>query len=184
MTRVRVTHVVAAGAVLVAAASLQAQSDRAADARTFVEEMAKAGMAEVMLGRIAVQRASDAEVKSFAQRMIDEHAAANEELMLLGGQLNVSMPTAPGEADRAFAERLSSLRDGDFDREYMNALVQRHTEAAAKLKPRAQPDDRGRPVGTSGRRQNEQALAQWAAKTLPAVQKHLERARELQQKVR
>ena len=96
MTPFRVTHMVAAGAVLVAAVSLQAQSDTAADARAFVEEMAKAGMAEVMLGRIAVQRASDAEVKSFAQRMIDEHAAANEELMLRAGQLNVSMPTVPG----------------------------------------------------------------------------------------
>jgi putative membrane protein len=184
MTRFRLTQAVAAGAVIVAAVSLRAQSGTAADASTFVESMAKAAMAEVVLGRLAVQRASDAEVKSFGQTMIDEHSAAHEELLLLGEQLNVLVPKAPDEAARGFAERLSSLRDADFDREYINAMVQRHTEAAAKLKPHAQPGDGGTPVGTSGRRAHEQAIAQWAAKALPAVQKHLERARELQQKVR
>jgi putative membrane protein len=183
MTRFRITEAVAAGAIIVTAACLQAQSNTAADARTFIEAMAKAGMAEVMLGRLAVQRASDAEVKSFGQTMINEHSAAHEELLLLGAQLNVSMPKAPDEADRASAERLSSLRDADFDREYVNAVVQRHTEVAAKLKPRSQPESGGRSVGTTGRRAHE-AIAQWAAKALPAVQKHLERARELQQKVR
>jgi hypothetical protein len=39
-------------------------------------------------------------------------------------------------------------------------------------------------VGTAGRDRGEPGLTQWAAKTLPAVQKHLDRARELQQKVR
>jgi hypothetical protein len=40
----------------------------------------------------------------------------------------------------------------------------------------------GASVGTSGDRAGDAKLNQWAAKTLPTVQEHLERARELQKK--
>jgi putative membrane protein len=50
----------------------------------------------------------------------------------------------------------------------------------------AAPNAGGRPsaattVGTAGTTSAEEALTQWAAKTLPTVQQHLERARTLQQ---
>jgi len=48
--------------------------------KTFVKEAASGGLAEVKLGEIALKRSSDAEVKAFAQRMIDDHSRADAEL--------------------------------------------------------------------------------------------------------
>jgi len=99
--------------------------------------MAVAGMAEVQLGQLASERASDAEVKAFGQMMVTDHSRANDELKQVASQLNVTLPTQLDSKHRDLAERLSKLRGADFDRQYMNAMVQGHQEVAAKLRTRA-----------------------------------------------
>src|SRR5262249_7235811 len=54
-----------------------------ADDREFVMKAAEGGKAEVELGQLAVSKASNADVKQFAQRMVDDHGKANQELMQL-----------------------------------------------------------------------------------------------------
>ena len=51
----------------------------AADTK-FVQEAAVGGMAEVALGKLAATKATNPDVKQFAQRMIDDHSKANAEL--------------------------------------------------------------------------------------------------------
>lgn len=59
--------------------------------RRFVNEAAEGGMAEVMHGRLAVERASNDEVKNFAQQMIDDHTKANQELMQLATTRGITL---------------------------------------------------------------------------------------------
>jgi predicted outer membrane protein len=190
-----------------------AQAGRS-DSRTFISEMAIAGMAEVQLGKLATEKAANADVKAFGQMMVKDHSQANDELKQVASKLNVQLPAQLDEKHRDLAERLSKLQGAEFDREYINAMVEGHQEVAGKLRTRAgnqqtsnAPSTGNRAgsggasgaagtqttgsssagansqaVGTSGGNE-EQALTQWAAKTLPAVQQHLERARELDQKL-
>jgi len=67
-----------------------AQSLSSSD-RRFVMEAAHSGMAEVDLGRLAVERAASDEVKQFAQRMVDDHSRANTELMELASRKGVTL---------------------------------------------------------------------------------------------
>jgi putative membrane protein len=53
------------------------------DDRKFIMEAAHGGMMEVSLGRTAVDKATNTNVKQFAQRMIDDHSKANAELQQL-----------------------------------------------------------------------------------------------------
>jgi putative membrane protein len=160
------------------------------DARTFITQMAIAGMAEVQLGKLATERAENAEVKAFGQMMAKDHTQANAELAQVAKQMNVQVPTQLDQKHRDLIDRLSKLRGAAFDREYMSAMVPGHEEVAAKLRAQGgtqtqstSPRQGTRSVGTSGS-QSDQALAQWAAKALPTVEQHLARAKELQQKVR
>jgi putative membrane protein len=56
----------------------------------FAIEAADGGMLEVELGKVAQQKASSAEVKKFAQMMVDDHTKANDELKALAAQKNIS----------------------------------------------------------------------------------------------
>ena len=58
----------------------------------FMKEAAQGGMAEVALGQLAVEKASNADVKKFGQRMVDDHSKANDKLKQLASQKNVALP--------------------------------------------------------------------------------------------
>jgi putative membrane protein len=119
-------------------------------------------------------------VKAFGQMMVTDHSKAGDELKQVASQLNVQPPTQLDPKHRELAERLSRLQGTAFDRAYMDAMVQGHEEALGKLRTRSTGPHA---AATAGGGQGEQALTQWATKTSPTVQKHLQRAQELQKQV-
>jgi putative membrane protein len=143
----------------------------AAADRAFVLEAAHGGMAEVELGRLAADKASNADVKQFGQRMVDDHGKANDELKALASQKNVTLPTELDAKHKATVARLSKLSGEAFDRAYMTDMVADHNKDVATFT-----------------RQSKMAkdadLKAWAAKTLPTLQEHQKMAREISAKVR
>jgi putative membrane protein len=177
----------------------------------------------VQLGKTATEKSANADVKAYGQMMVKDHSQASEELKQIAMQLNVQPPTQLDQKHKDLADKLSKLQGAEFDREYINAMVQGHQEVLGKLRARADaalPGAHGaagehpgagrapeglpnttsntnKPVArdsevaqsqtgrgaTTGRGHGDEQLTQWAAKTLPKVQMHLDRARELQQKV-
>src|SRR5215213_3727500 len=64
----------------------------------FWTEAAEGGMAEVMLGNLALQKAQSAQVKQYAQQMVTDHSSNNEELRSLATTKNVTLPSGmPGK---------------------------------------------------------------------------------------
>ena len=163
----------------------------ASNAQTFINEMTVAGKAEVELGNLATQRAQNADVKAFGQMMVKDHTRANTELTQIAKQLNITPAAQLDMKHRELVDRLSKLKGADFDREYMTAMVMGHEEVSAKLRTMSEGSGTsttststaraGQSVGTTG---SDAALKQWASKTLPTVQTHLERAKQIQEKVR
>ena len=151
------------------------------DSREFVNRMAVAGMAEVELGKLASERAMDPDVKAFAEMMVRDHSRASDELSKIASQLNIQVPTQLDPMHRELADRLSKLKGPEFDREYMSAMVKGHETVAGLLRSYTSAS---RPIGTSGRARGEQALMEWAMKAMPTVERHFERARQIQQKLK
>ena len=164
------------------------------DAREFITKMAIAGMAEVQLGKIASERGQDPDVKAFGQMMVTDHTRADEALKQVASQAGVQLPTQLDEKHRELADRLMKLQGREFDREYMKAMVEGHDEVHERLLQQAgwtstrndsTRTDTSSPaaVGTSGSIPGDSDVRQWAMKTLPTVQQHLQRAREIRDKV-
>jgi putative membrane protein len=162
-----------------------------------VETAAKHGNAEVELGKLAAERAQSADVKQFAQMMIRDHSKANDELKQVASRENMSVSTpAMDQKHQQLMTKLRTLRGAEFDREYMRAMVDGHKEAQSLLGDRA---DRGGnnarnqrgtgATGTSGSAaaggstQLDTAVNQWASKTLPTVEQHLQRAEQIHSKL-
>ena len=149
-------------------------------------------MAEIELGKMAAEKASSADVKSFAQMMVTQHTQANKDLMAVASGLSVEQPTTLDAKHQALSDRLSKLSGAEFDRQYMQAMVAGHREAIAKIKPKAGTAGTAT-TGTSGTGgtgtgttagESVKTVPQYAAKTLPVVQKHLQEAERLQKTVK
>jgi putative membrane protein len=78
------------------------------DDRKFVMEAAHGGMMEVHLGHMAVDKATNADVKQFGQRMIDDHSRANSQLMALASQKGITLPASSDSAMMTQSDTSSS----------------------------------------------------------------------------
>jgi len=157
---------VAPGTATKRAATTAASATSGAPGSAFMIKAGGDGMAEVELGRLALERASSADVKAFAQMMVDDHSKANAELTSLAGTKGVTLPGEPPPPAKAAKDHLSTLSGAAFDKAYMDHMVKDHEKAVALFSKEA-----------SGGKDPE--AKDWAAKTLPALQQHLAKARQL-----
>src|SRR5262249_35743804 len=149
--------------------SKKVQSINAND-RKFMTETANGGMAEVALGQMALSQAANEDVKKFAQRMVDDHSKANQELTDLAKNKGVSLPAEPGPKHKQVKDRLAKLSKADFDREYMKEMVKDHQKTVSTFELRS-------------RQARNAELKAWVDKTLPTLREHLQMARDVAKKV-
>jgi putative membrane protein len=158
----------------------------------WLQDAAEKNAAEVQLGQLAAKRAQNPQVKQYAQTMVEEHTKALDELKQLASTANVQISNAIDDDHRDLHERLAKLSGAEFDREYISAMIDEHDDTLEMLEDKADDANEARPTGTSGPATADDArdaerdrinrdLSQWAAKTAPKVQQHLETARQIQQ---
>jgi len=133
----------------------------------FLREAAGGGLAEVALGKLAVDRAHSADVRAFGQRMMEDHAKGNEQLLALAQSKQVELPTdVPADAKQT-GERLADLSGAAFDREFMKGMVADHEKVVAAFEAEAK---------SSG----DSDLRQFATQALPMLRDHLAQARRIE----
>ena len=64
-----------------AAADKKSDGKLSSSDRQFITTVAQDGMAEVELGKLAQEKASSADVKQFAQRMVNDHSKSSTEML-------------------------------------------------------------------------------------------------------
>jgi len=133
----------------------------------FVKEVAMSDMLEIQSSKLALEK-GDAQAKSFAQRMITDHQKTTAELqgLIKTGTVKV---TPPPELDSVHQSKLDKLRketDRDFANSYDELQVSAHKDAVSLFERYAKGGD------------NPQ-LKDWAGKTLPTLQQHLQMAEAL-----
>jgi putative membrane protein len=85
--------------------------------REFLTKAMDANMAEIELGRLALEKASNADVKRFAQMMVDDHSKALDALKPIASKGGVPMVAQLDDTHRDLRDRLSRLSGAEFDRE-------------------------------------------------------------------
>ncbi|HTP32795.1 MAG TPA: DUF4142 domain-containing protein [Candidatus Acidoferrales bacterium] len=132
---------------------------------TFVRKAAQGGLAEVELGTLATQRASNEMVKRFGQRMVDDHTKANDDLKAIASRKGVMVPATIDAESRVAKTHLSNLHGAEFDRAYMKDMVSDHEKDIAEFQREA---DHGA----------DSDVKAFAARTLPTLHEHLKMAQE------
>jgi putative membrane protein len=93
--------------------------------RTFVRMAVESGIADVALAQLAVQKGST-DVKTLAQKLVDDHSAANKEMATVADSLGVLVPKKMGKDDQMEFDKLNGLSGKDFDTEYITFIAKAH----------------------------------------------------------
>ncbi len=137
------------------------------DDAKFTTDAAAAGMAEVELGKLAVSKTTNAQVKSFADMMVTDHGKANADLMTIAATKNITLPSALDEMHQKKYDELSKLSGSAFDKEYVKAMVDGHEKVHDMMVKEA----------TDGK---DAELKAFATKTAPVVKGHLDMIKKIQ----
>ena len=163
----------AAGNADLAGANDAAANDTAAAApstQSFVENAAASDMYEIEAGKLASEKAANADVKAFGQMLVTDHTKSSTEMKAAASQADPALaPPAVLPADKqAMVDALKAASGADFDRLFLSQQVEAHSAALQLLQ--------GYAAGGEA-----EPLKAFAAKTAPVVEAHLEKARSLQQ---
>lgn len=130
------------------------------DDAKFMVNAASGGMAEVELGKLALKRSHNANVRSFGQMMITDHSKANRKLIALADSNRISLPQYPGKDEQKLSDDLMKKSGSNFDETYVDAMVKDHQKDIKDFQKEAQ----------NAKNPEIKAFAQ---NTLPVLQKHL-----------
>ncbi len=140
-------------------------------AQDFAEKAALGGMMEVEAGKIAVEKATNADVKAFGQRMIDDHSKINESLKSLAGSKNITLPAMMSESQQKDLKDLREKTGNDFDKAYVKMMVNDHKDDVDEFQKAVDKLDN-------------MDLKNFAINTLPTLQKHYASIQEIENKIK
>jgi len=148
-----------------AAARADDEKDKPLDDKTFVEKAYGGGLAEVEISKTAQTSATNAAVKTCAERMIKDHTAWNEELKTIAAGIPVPVPDRVDDQCRKDLDKISKLSGAEFDKAFMDFQVKAHEEAVKCCKKADTALKNAR-------------LKEFAEKALPKLEEHLKLAKE------
>lgn len=130
---------------------------------SFVNNAAWGGQFAVVSSKMAVEKATKAECKALAEKLIADHSKANAALKAAATKAGLFPPNGMSPQQEKLLAELKGAKD--FDAAYLDAQVKAHTEAVALYTVAAASlKDAG--------------LKEFAAKTLPTLKTHLEHVKK------
>ena len=133
-------------------------------ARDFLTSAMQGDNSEVMLGKLATERASSPAAKHFGQMLVDDHSMHLQKVVKVASGMNVPAEHQAAPAAEKERDKLSKLDGDKFDHEFAEYMVKDHRKDIAEYEKAA------RMTGDTG---------QLARDTLPTLHKHLSEAEKL-----
>jgi len=134
----------------------------------FVQKVAISDMFETQSSQLAEQKAENAQLKSFAERMVKDHSKTSQELnaLIRSENFQAQLPNALDSEHQSELDKLKGESAAQFDKNYVALQVKAHQSAVDLFQNYAQSGDN-------------QKLKVWAQSTLPTLQEHLKQAKSL-----
>lgn len=141
------------------------------DDAEFTTKAAASGIAEVELGKLALEKSTNAQVKEFATMMVSDHGKANEELKMIAASKNISLPTTLDEDHQKMWDNLNGKTGADFDKKYVSDMVDGHQKTLDLMEKQAKDGE-------------DAELKAFASKTAPIVKAHLDQIKKIRDAIK
>ena len=136
----------------------------------FIREVEASNTAEIRLAQLAGRKASDSQVKQFAQKMITDHNGLQREWDNIASTSGFRIGGTIDQRRQEQLTRLERLSGNEFDRAFMAAMVENHQENMRSLQ-------------TKGRSAQSPQVRQQASRSLGAIEEHLNLAQQISRQV-
>ncbi len=138
--------------------------------KDFIKDVAQSSQIEIETSKLAMSKATNAEVKAFATRLVNEHTAASADLGSLVKTKSVTWSVDDPAYKAKRHESLQKASGAAFDKEYLEDMISDHEKAVARF---AEETQNGK----------DSEIKAFADKMMPALQDHLKEARALREKL-
>ncbi len=146
-------------------------SNSASSDNDFLMKAGQGNQAEITLGKMVAAKATNPQVKQFAQMMVKDHTAALKQIQQLAQSKNVTIPdTLPDDAQQLQTKLQSDKKGKDFDKDYMDGMVQDHQKDVQEFQDASQ-------------NAKDNDVKQLASTLTPKLQQHLDKAQQIDQKL-
>ncbi len=143
-----------------------------------LEKLHAGNQAEIQGGKLAQQAAMSSEVKSFGQKMVDDHTQNDQQLTTMAQTLGVSLTGKEFTQEQQDAQkRMSKVEKktgAEFDKAYMKDMVGDHQKDAKMVKSMAD----------EARKDGQTDVATFLDQTEQAMQGHLAQAKQIEAAVK
>jgi putative membrane protein len=132
----------------------------------FVKEAAMSDMTEIAAAKLGQDR-GNAQEKTFATQMVTDHTKTSEELKSMApADAKAAIPNALDSSSQSKIDKLKDAKPDDFSSDFDSMQVSAHKDAVSLFERYAKAG-------------GDPKLKDWAGKTLPTLQHHLEMAQSL-----
>jgi putative membrane protein len=139
--------------------------------KTFITDAAESDITEITMAKLAMKNSQNADVKKYAQMMVNDHTKSTTELKPIAQKHGVTPPSAPMvETHKQMAAALEKLSGPAFDNAYLDSNVKAHKETIDKL-------------GSDMGKVTDADLKAFGQKMMPVIKHHYEMAVEMQGKM-
>lgn len=126
-----------------------------------MRDMAYANLSEIEAGKLAQSKSNNDEVKNFAQRMVEDHTKAQQELQQLADAKGVKLPTEPDMKHKTAMTAMKALSGDKFDQAYVRQGGLNDHRSTHELLARVES------------RASDPQLKSLASKMLPTINQHM-----------
>jgi putative membrane protein len=146
----------------------RASAQLAEEDRDLMQDLAYANLGEIALGRMAVDKTMSLAVRSYAQKIIDSHTRAQNELEKLAKSHGLSLPGETDMRHKTIGLGLRGLAGGVFDAQYIRRVGINENERFIDLLQQASEEAQ------------DARLRSYASRMLRMVGQHLSMANDLE----
>jgi len=130
----------------------------------FVTKAAVGGMFEIQSSQLALKKSQDQDIRTFAQKMIDDHSKADDKLKSLAK--NEKVPTSLDQQHEQMLKTLEGDNGSNFASQFKQMQVSAHQQTIDLFQNYAQQG-------------SDQQIKQFAEQTLPTLKQHLQMAQQI-----
>jgi putative membrane protein len=141
-----------------------------ADEGAFAQEASQALVGEIHMGRQALQRSRNEEVKNYAAMLVDDRTDRLESLTRAMQENSIPQPGSPTPESLNETDQMAMLSGIEFDREFVNTMVANHKKDLESYKQMTV----SLPAGS---------IRKHAEDRIPSLEMELQKAQELQSKL-